>query len=227
MIKDWNLNAIGVIEAFSWLLGSAMLIFFFGQTALSESNRLNDLEEFNSSIEQHLTSPYISAPYINDDYQQPTPTFEDWDQARIEAYKASLKQQSAPVLAVLSIPSVKLEVPVYENASDLQMDRGVGRIAGTAFPDEGGNFGIAGHRDGYFRVLKDVRVGDPLQLKTPDGIKNYHIEKIFIIEPDDLQVLRNTDTDSITLVTCYPFYFVGHAPQRYIVRASLDDPSVN
>ena len=124
---------------------------------------------------------------------------------------------------VLEIPRLELEVPLYDGASDLHMDRGIARIEGTAMPDESGNMGIAGHRDGYFRVLKDIEFGDELILSSSAGMKRYRVEQLMIVEPSAVEVLDPTEDTSITLVTCYPFYFVGHAPQRFIVRAVLQD----
>jgi sortase A len=123
------------------------------------------------------------------------------------------------MLAVLEVPELGLEVPVYASASDLDMDRGAGWIAGTARPDQVGNVGIAGHRDGYFRVLKDAEVGDALELRTAAGLERYVIDDILIVDPVDIDVLDPTDEKVLTIVTCYPFYFVGSAPQRYIIRA--------
>jgi sortase A len=80
--------------------------------------------------------------------------------------------------------------------------------------------GIAGHRDGFFRGLKDVVLGDALELETTSGTQTYIIDSIKLVTPDDVSVLRNEPTSALTLVTCYPFYFVGSAPQRYIVHAS-------
>ena len=99
------------------------------------------------------------------------------------------------------------------------MDRGIARIDGTAMPGEVGNLGIAGHRDGYFRVLKDIKFGDEIVVTGPEGPMSYVVEQLMIVDPSAIEVLDHTRKPSITLVTCYPFYFVGHAPERFIVRA--------
>jgi LPXTG-site transpeptidase (sortase) family protein len=96
-----------------------------------------------------------------------------------------------------------------------------------AYPHEGGNIGISGHRDGYFRVLKDVEVGDSIVLQTLEGEKRFKVDEIHIVDKTDTQLLEDTRDQTVTLVTCYPFYFVGHAPQRFIVTASLDTTDVN
>ena len=145
-----------------------------------------------------------------------------WSPSRIAAWDESRVAAPANVVAVLEMPKVGLKVPVYQGASDLNMDRGAGLIGGTSHPDDIGNTGIAGHRDGYFRVLKDAQVGDGLTLRTASGEQRYTVEEILVVDPIDVEVLDPTEGEQLTLVTCYPFYFVGHAPQRYIVKARID-----
>ena len=142
-----------------------------------------------------------------------------WSPKRILAYEESLRAQVQPPLALLRIASIGLEVPVLDGTDDFTLNRAVGRIAGTARPGEFGNVGIAGHRDGFFRGLKDVRPGDPIELETLTGSQTYVVADIRIVSPDDVSVLEPANGPVLTLVTCYPFYFVGDAPQRYIVRA--------
>jgi sortase A len=119
----------------------------------------------------------------------------------------------------LRIDRIGLEVPVYADVSERNLNRGAGLIAGTGLPGDEGNVGIAAHRDSYFRVLKDVAVGDLIALESLAGIRRYRITELFVVEPDDLKPLHEVGAPVITLVTCYPFYFVGAAPQRFIVRA--------
>ena len=87
--------------------------------------------------------------------------------------------------------------------------------------DTDGNLGIAGHRDGFFRGLKDIEVGDSIEMLTHQGNSEFVVSSITIVDPTDVSVLAPTDSSTITLVTCYPFYFVGHAPKRYIVKGEL------
>jgi sortase A len=151
------------------------------------------------------------------------PDFALWSPKRISDYQQSLSLSFSPAVALLRVPKIDLEVPVLEGTDDLTLNRGVGLIAGTARPGETGNIGIAGHRDGFFRGLKDVQVGDTFELATRGATKTYIIDRIVIVDPNDVSVLSARSTDSVTLVTCYPFYFVGSAPQRYIVQASIVD----
>ncbi len=144
-----------------------------------------------------------------------------WAQGRIAKYSESLDHQFAAPLAILRIPKIGLEVPVLDGTDDLTLNRAVGRIEGTATVETMGNLGIAGHRDGYFRGLKDVAVGDAIELETLTGELTFAIDKISIVMPTDVHVLAPTERPTITLIGCYPFYYVGKAPQRYVVRATL------
>jgi sortase A len=142
-----------------------------------------------------------------------------WSPERIQSWRDSLKLRTDAPMAVLRIPKLRLEVPVLDGTDDWTLNRGVGYIAGTALPGAAGNLGIAGHRDGFFRGLKDIARGDAIELETPAGRQAYVVEDIRIVDPEDVWVLAGTPAQTITLVTCYPFYFIGSAPRRYIVRA--------
>jgi len=148
-----------------------------------------------------------------------------WDARRIQAYEKSLHVNFAPPLAVLRVPAVGIEAPVLEGTSDDAMNRGVGHIDGSALPGEVGNVAIAGHRDGFFRALKDLKVGEIVELErqTSAGMQSdqYKVERISVVEPSDVSVVASTSDATLTLVTCYPFYFVGLAPKRYVVQAKL------
>ena len=144
-----------------------------------------------------------------------------WSPQRITAYRDSLASKKDLPLAILRIPKINLEVPVFNDTDDLTLNRGVGRILGTAQIGQPGNVGIAGHRDGFFRGLKDVARDDYVELARPGLTDKYVITEIQIVSPDDVHVLDATASPTLTLVTCYPFYYVGSAPQRYVVTASL------
>jgi sortase A len=151
----------------------------------------------------------------------PEPNFLAWSKQRIKQYEDSLAVRMTPPLAVLRIPRVKIEAPILEGTDDLTLNRGLGRIAGTARFGETGNIGIAGHRDGFFRELKDIQLGDRIEVETPQGTSSYVVDHLQIVKPTDVQVLQASSTSTLTLVTCYPFYFVGTAPRRFIVHAKL------
>ena len=125
------------------------------------------------------------------------------------------------LLGRLEAPTVKLSTAVLEGSDDATLSRGSGHIEDTPFPGQPGNVGIAGHRDTTFRALRNIHIGDALEFKTADHLYRYRISKTWIVGPDDVYVLDPTPQPALTLVTCYPFEFVGHAPRRFIVRAEL------
>jgi sortase A len=148
-----------------------------------------------------------------------TPDQSLWSPARVSAWLKLSSQPAPPPLAVLRIPKIRLEVPVLPGTDDTILDRAVGHIEDTARPGTDGNLGIAGHRDGFFRGLKDIVRGDAIELETLNGKEAYRVERTWVVDPEDVSVLDPTSTPVLTLVTCYPFYFVGSAPRRFIVRA--------
>jgi sortase A len=125
------------------------------------------------------------------------------------------------LVAHFEAPSVHLSANVLEGSSDDVLAIAAGHIEGTAMPGAAGNVGIAGHRDTTFRAVRNLKVGDPILLATKKGVFDYRIESMQIVMPDAVWVLDPTDRPVLTLVTCYPFTFIGHAPKRYIVKARL------
>jgi sortase A len=156
-----------------------------------------------------------------------SPDFSLWSAKRIQGYQESLAAHFDPAMALLSIPKIHLEVPILEGTDDVSLNRAVGHIIGTPKPGEEGNIGIAGHRDGFFRGLKDVVMGDTIEIMTQKETNTYVVDQTIIVNPTDVSVLAPRTRSSLTLVTCYPFYFVGSAPQRYIVQASLKSSEAN
>jgi sortase A len=153
--------------------------------------------------------------------------FSLWSQKRVAAFHRSLSGVSASPIAVIHIEKANIRVPVFEGTDELSLNRGVGWIAGTARPGGAGNIGIAGHRDGFFRGLKDVTPGDAIELSTIRETAVYRVDQIEIVAPDNVTVLQARAVPALTLVTCYPFYFVGNAPKRYILHASLRERAAN
>ena len=119
----------------------------------------------------------------------------------------------------LEIPRLQVSVIVMEGDDDATLARAVGHMRGTALPWVSGNAVMVGHRDTFFRPLKNLRAGDEIRMTTARGTFDYTVIRTEIVEPDDVSVLAPTPTRSLTLVTCYPFVYVGRAPQRFIVHA--------
>lgn len=123
------------------------------------------------------------------------------------------------VIGRLSIPAARIDAIISEGVDDRTLRRAIGHIPNTALPGEPGNVALAGHRDTFFRGLGEIKLDDPIQLVTPFGTHEYVVEELRIVEPTETQVLAAGPSPTLTLVTCYPFDFIGAAPQRYIVRA--------
>lgn len=192
-----------VVEVACWALGIATAAIYLAARADAALSSAAEIARFEQTVDQ--------------------PNFSMWSASRVKAYRESVAGQTGTVLGVLTIPSVQLKVPVYDDASELHLNRGAALIAGTALPSEGRNTGIAGHRDGFFRSLKDIRTGDVLELQMRDGLYRYRVLAISVVDKSDARLLAATDSAVLTLVTCYPFYFVGHAPRRFVVRAMLEE----
>lgn len=127
---------------------------------------------------------------------------------------------SGELVGRLAIPRLGVTAIVLEGVDKKTLRRGAGHIPATALPDQDeGNVGIAAHRDSHFRGLKDIQEDDTIELTTLDGTFRYRVEWTKIVKPADVSVLEPTDEPALTLVTCYPFYYVGSAPKRFIVRA--------
>ncbi|HEV8241881.1 MAG TPA: class D sortase [Thermoanaerobaculia bacterium] len=133
----------------------------------------------------------------------------------------STTRPALDALGRIVVPRVGLEVMVADGVDARTLRRAAGHIPGTSRLGSAGNVGIAGHRDSWFRPLKDVRAGDEIVVTTPGAISRYRVEWAEVVLPDDTSALRQTPYPALTLVTCYPFYYVGTAPDRFVVRARL------
>jgi sortase A len=206
----------GAARVESWLTSRAALKRFAANEAVAQPGTDSDLDNLGSNVDSG-SSEQLELPSVD---------FSLWAEHRIKDYRQNIGKHPAikpagTLLAVLRIPKISLEAPLFDGTDDLTLNHAAGRIAGTSRPGEPGNIGIAGHRDGFFRGLKNVRVGDAIELRTLKGTDTYIVDQIQIVSPRQVEVLRPTSVPSLTLVTCYPFYFLGSAPQRYIVTASL------
>jgi sortase A len=119
----------------------------------------------------------------------------------------------------VEIPRVGLSAIVFEGTTDGTLARGVGHYSGSAEPGRAGNLVLAGHRDTFFRKLRDIKDGDAVTVTTPDGTFHYVVETTEVVMPDATWVLAQGHDSTLTLITCYPFRYVGNAPQRFVVRA--------
>jgi sortase A len=201
----------GALRIEGWLTSRAALQRFAASKLPPESSLVADGMPVAAGEPSESSQP-LELPEVD---------FHLWDVTRTKAYQQSTPGDSGALLGVLHIAKIGLDAPLFEGTDALVLNHGVGRIAGTSRPGETGNIGIAGHRDGFFRGLKDVSAGDAIELRTQKGTATYIVNEVRIVSPEHVEVLEPTSAPALTLVTCYPFYFLGSAPQRYIVTAFL------
>jgi sortase A len=205
------------LELGFWGAGLVLILFWAGARAWSEHARAGGIQAFrDDQLVETQRRPSHFTSHVSVDQSL-------WSKARTAAYANSTFASTMPE-AILRIPSIQLEVPVYAGASELNLNRGAAHIEGTSTRARSGNIGIAGHRDGFFRGLKHIRIGADIYLEVAQESIRYRVVDLSIVMPSDMYPLAPTEVPSITLVTCYPFYFVGSAPKRYIVRAELIEP---
>jgi sortase A len=125
------------------------------------------------------------------------------------------------VVGRLEIPRLSLSAVVFEGADPDVLERGAGHLSGSALPGDRGNTVVAAHRDTFFRSLRGIRVGDVIRIHRPHRDSAYVVQSARVVEPDDVDVLKPTPEPALTLITCYPFRFIGPAPERFVVRATL------
>jgi sortase A len=144
-----------------------------------------------------------------------SPAREPFQVARMTRAEAD----STGLIGRLEIPRLGLSSIVVEGTGHRALRRGIGHVENTAFPGEPGNVGLAGHRDSYFRPLESIALGDRIRIATPDGVFDYEVESTVFVNPDRGDLLAATEEPRLTLVTCYPFSWVGPAPRRLVIRA--------
>jgi sortase A len=132
---------------------------------------------------------------------------------------APARVANGEVVGMLDVPRLSLSTPVIEGDDERTLQRAAGHLPDTPLPWEDGNSAIAAHRDGLFRPLKDVKVGDEIRFRTTRDELVYRVAKTSIVRPDDVSVLLPRESSALTLITCYPFYYVGSAPKRFVVFA--------
>jgi sortase A len=198
-------------ECAAWTVGFAALTWWAATTFADRTAARAEIERFASARQAPASALRASA--------RQAPDFQLWSPKRIQQWRTAQATPSPMPLGVLRVARLNVEAAILEGTDDATLNRAVGHIAGTAAPGDAGNAGIAGHRDSFFRALKNIAVGDAVEITTPSGALVYHVERTWIVTPEDVWVLDPTSSSALTLVTCYPFHFVGSAPQRFIVRA--------
>jgi sortase A len=130
------------------------------------------------------------------------------------------------VIGEIQVPRLGISAMVVQGDSAANLRRAVGHLSKSALPGEWGNVALAGHRDTFFRPLRDIRLGDEIRFQTPERSFKYRVESIEVVAPTDIRVLESATGHELTLLTCFPFHYVGPAPKRLVVRAQEVDGSV-
>ena len=196
-------KALGLLEGALWIGGCSILFYltFLVAEAVITQTRLARTYEQSHDVESR------SVPSA--------PTF------RPAAPKRANADFARPGISRLEIPRIGLTAMVLDGASSQTMRVGLGHITGTSSPGENGNVAIAGHRDTFFRPLRRIQEGDEILLETPAKALTYRVSSTEIVDPSEVAVLRSHGKDELTLVTCYPFSYLGPAPKRFVVHALL------
>ncbi|MCP8900525.1 class D sortase [Gilvimarinus xylanilyticus] len=211
------------IELSLWLVGVVLLSVWATQMLRQGPMAQQHSERFLARA--HAATLETSA--FDKDSQLPSIDKIDtslWSASRIEEFH-KIDADKNDTIGVLSIDTLGLSAPIFSGPSDFNLNRGLGWLDRTAPLSGGGNTAIAGHRDSFFRVLKDIEKGDAITVTTLGGKKEYLVTELQIVDPSDVSVLAPTAHNQITLITCYPFYHVGSAPERFIVTATENSPA--
>jgi sortase A len=192
-------RAASWLESFLWMAGCVAL----GYCAFVWGRAQYDQAEGNRMVDQ---GQFDQGQFV--DHRQPD---------------VKVRPAVGSLVGRIEIPRLKLSAVIFEGTDDGTLDRGVGHLAGTATPGESGNLVLAGHRDTFFRPLKKIREGDEIDVTGPDGVSRYKVEFTQIVGPEATEVLRSTGGATLTLITCYPFRYIGNAPDRFIVRGQKVD----
>ena len=215
-----------ILRAIEFALGVAgvvLLGIYAGVSLDSFAHSRVAIEEFSAQVSGPPSTEEVrpSGSFVDMSHEVQA-DFSLWSAKRIAAFEKSWNTKPDVPIAVLRIPKIHLEIPVFDNTGVQSLNRGAGWIPGTAAPGKNGNVGIAGHRDGFFRKLKYAARGDEIVLLTREGTETFRVDRIEIVRPEQTSVLKPRAGRSLTLVTCYPFYYVGSAPERFVVEGHLE-----
>ena len=205
----------------SFLRGSRYLFFIVGILALAYCGyvlldaklyQANQARRFQEELKTSQSNANPEPPGT-----LPLPPLEEANPATVESLGPTDSNPSP--LGRIEISTIDLSAMILEGVDRRTLRRAVGHIPGTPLPGQPGNVALAGHRDTFFRALRNIHEGDEITLQTVSGLYRYRVDFTKVVDPDEMRVLDNSDDAILTLVTCYPFSFVGPAPKRFIVRA--------
>ena len=199
------------------VLGIMCLGYYGYRTVEAQAFQRQQTAAFNARLQSDTTASPLHDPAAA---SADVPPVSERRAVATPAARRADTRRADGVIALLEIPRLKLSSPVVSGDDEKVLDVAIGHLPDTPRPWEPGNSAFAAHRDGLFRSLRHVRIGDTVRLRTEHGDFLYEVRETRIVEPTDLSVVTPTDERVLTLITCYPFSFIGSAPQRYVVRAS-------
>jgi sortase A len=205
------------------LIGAGIYGWFYAEARVYqayESWRLDQIAKHSPADPKTFLASYFRGNRIEATSKPPAPV-----QGPAQLPPSPAPLAGGVLIGRIEIPRLGLSTIVLQGDSDQVLRKGAGHIPSTSLPGGSGNVAIAGHRDTFFRPLKDIQQNDNITLATTAGTYHYRVDSVQVVGPSDTQVLAPSDQPSLTLVTCYPFYFVGSAPNRYIVHAQQIEPS--
>ena len=208
---------IHVAEMMCLLAGLACIGWFGWNWAATEFDQSWSNYELNASLRGEKPTAW---GYVSGGHKEPAPPAAEQETTR----QPMVRPAVGATIGRVEMPRLKISAIVRYGSDEKTLKRAVGLVPGTALPGQPGNVGVAAHRDTFFRNLRGVQIGDRINLTTPSGDWEYEVESTKIVRPNNVEVLDPTPEPAMTLVTCYPFNYVGHAPKRFIVRARQITP---
>jgi LPXTG-site transpeptidase (sortase) family protein len=218
-----------LVERLLWVLATTALGLFLVAIAEGRIYQLYLNQEFDAALHTKQATEKIqinkqtAGNKADTVTQGSTDTAKPVPQLSNDFRSTAHPQNSLPFLGRLQVPRLNMSIMLLEGVDDATLRRGIGHIPGTALPGERGNTAIAGHRDTFFRALRDIRKNDQITIQTLESEYHYVVESIIVVNPEYVNVLGDSGRPVLTLVTCYPFHLVGPAPKRFVVQASLQD----
>lgn len=215
--------ALILVERLLFALGVLLVLFWLWSNWAAA--------RFQAAADRQLESAMRIPESAEDSVKAPPP-----GRKAAKAQKASHPRRAAPLarreaestglVGRISIPRLGITSVIAQGVDAKTLDKSVGHVPGTAYPGESGSVGLAGHRDGIFRKLSEIRPRDLIVVTTPDGEFAYRVDSTAVVSPERTDVLRARRDPSVILVTCFPFRWIGPAPNRFIVWAGARRPSV-
>lgn len=225
-------NSLRLVEIMLWVLGLSLIGAAFGETrerwnyqAQQERALFQGGPAASVSTEQPIAPEIIAALGLQEEPKAPARAEAAGDSARPAEPGVSDPKPRAVALVPsalgrIEIPRIGVAAIVKDGADEETLARAVGRVPGSARPGQVGNMVLAGHRDTFFRPLRDIRVNDRIRMVVPPNTYEYKVESVMVVSPEDTNVLRSKGKEEITLVTCFPFRYIGPSPDRFVVSAT-------